>query len=391
MYLHPESDDVHKYGVIVPSKTTKKNEITGIVKRGANIISSNTIEIPSRSDLCPYCKELSRIGELPVEIFRYKVVYPGGVFVRVSPSLDAKKTGVILEFGTVFEATKSLVSDGINYAKLSDNSGWVFGNKGGTEVLELLEVIRVPRSLLRNGSTKCAQCSKKESAKVDTNSKPGNGHSSSSSNSQSRSKLGEVTEAGDDQDNSDQQLGATFHRLSLTRAHQERNKLFQVVRVENRFWRDIRGRCTECTTFDQFVRMACSLDAHPPSIPEPGPARSAWMAESSHDQQIRSCISLIASITRQCADIADSTGLESSLWVLAHLGPKVPHAMGLVVEAANDRFESLSSGRQSELLYIVLEVGSRTKAQSIELSKLVDILPDDVRNFLQRWIIIKVC
>ena len=309
-----DSEDVHKYGVIVGTKLVKpKDTYRNGSRRGANAIETMTSPGPSKSGSCQNCRELARIGELPVEIFRYKVVYPGGVFVRVSPALDAEKTGVILEFGNVFEATKSLVLDGINYAKLSDDSGWVFGNKGGTEVLELLEVIRVPRSLLRNGSTKCAECTR-ENVSSHT-ARPKNGDVNSNPNAlKNGGTVPEETGTGEDNGLKDN-IGTSFQRLSLARAQQERNKLFQVVRVENRFWREIRGRCGECITFDQFFRLACSLDARPPAIPEPGPARSAWMAESTHDEQIRACISLIASITRQCADTADTVGLESCLWV----------------------------------------------------------------------------
>ena len=78
------------------------------------------------------------------EVFRYKVVYPGGTFVRISPAMDAEKTGDILDFGTVFEASKSLFLDGTNYAKLSNGHGWVFDSKNGIEILELLEVVRIP-------------------------------------------------------------------------------------------------------------------------------------------------------------------------------------------------------------------------------------------------------
>lgn len=33
------------------------------------------------------------IKEQFIEIFRYRVVYPGGTFIRVSPSVDSEKTG----------------------------------------------------------------------------------------------------------------------------------------------------------------------------------------------------------------------------------------------------------------------------------------------------------
>ena len=39
---------------------------------------------------------------------------------------------------------------------------------------------------------------------------------------------------------------------------------------------------------------------------------------------------------------------------------------------------------------VVLEVGNRTKTHAADLGKQVDILPDDIRNFLQRWIIVQV-
>ena len=42
------------------------------------------------------------------------------------------------------------------------------------------------------------------------------------------------------------------------------------------------------------------------------------------------------------------------------------------------------------VIRVVLEVGTRTKAHASDLARLVDILPDDIRNFLQRWIIEKV-
>jgi hypothetical protein len=39
---------------------------------------------------------------------------------------------------------------------------------------------------------------------------------------------------------------------------------------------------------------------------------------------------------------------------------------------------------------VVLEVGNRTKTHAADLARQVDILPDDIRNFLQRWIIVQV-
>lgn len=72
----------------------------------------------------------------------YKVVYPGGTYIRSSPSIDADRVDSmpILEFGSIFTANKSVYLDGVNYVKLSDGRGWVFSNKGSTQVLDLLEV-----------------------------------------------------------------------------------------------------------------------------------------------------------------------------------------------------------------------------------------------------------
>jgi hypothetical protein len=83
-----------------------------------------------------------------IENFCYKVIYPGGTFVRISPALDAEKTGEILEYGAVFCASKSLFLDGINYVKLSDGRGWLFESRGSTQVLQLLEVTRSEVSLI---------------------------------------------------------------------------------------------------------------------------------------------------------------------------------------------------------------------------------------------------
>ena len=38
---------------------------------------------------------------------------------------------------------------------------------------------------------------------------------------------------------------------------------------------------------------------------------------------------------------------------------------------------------------MVLEVGLRTKAQCVEVGRAADMLPDDLRNFLQRWVILR--
>jgi hypothetical protein len=295
----------------------------------------------------------------PTEIFRYKVVYPGGVCIRVSPSIDADKTVDVLEFGTIFRCVKSLVLDGVNYAKLADFDGWVFDRIGDIEVLELLDVTRRSPKYLsteKNGSA-----------------------------------IKNYTTTLNNKDLSPvaRRLFVNSQHITVSRAQQEKEKLFQGVRNQNRFWREVRSKCNECIDFDSFIQLACGLPLQPPTMPEPGPARAAWVADSHRDEQVRSLISIITSITKQCTNDDDMIGLESCLWVLVHLGSRIAFVMNLAVEMANIKFDSYSPEKQSDILSILLEVASRTKAHCIELAKLVDILPDDIRNFLQRWVIIK--
>jgi hypothetical protein len=306
------------------------------------------------------------------ELYRYKVVYPGGIFVRSTPSLEAEKTGEILEFGDIFEASKSLFLDGINYVKISDGRGWVFGHKGEAEILELIEVLRLPITNIYDHEYefKTDQEYYDEEYPHETMKSSCNEHDMRSTPSKSSSSL------------------TTSSSMKLN-VH-KRTKLHRDLRHENKYWRDIRSECAECLTFYDYIFVACSLDTHPPDMPEPGPARAAWMAEAGLDGQVRNNISLITSITRQCADLADMTGLEACLWVFVHLGPKIKYILDLIDEAATARFEMFSQSRQTDLLYVAMEVSARTKPQSIELGKLMDVLPDNIRSFLQRWIMIKV-
>jgi len=68
--------------------------------------------------------------------YTYQVVYRGGVLVRSLPDTEAPTVGLIIPYGAVFSATKSLQLDGIVYVKLADGKGWVFEEKGGQKVLE---------------------------------------------------------------------------------------------------------------------------------------------------------------------------------------------------------------------------------------------------------------
>ena len=237
------------------------------------------------------------------EVFRYKVVYPGGTFVRISPGLDADKTGQILDFGTVFEASKSLFLDGTNFAKLANGAGWVFDSKNGIEILELLEVVRIPFRAQRARS-------------VD----PGGGGGGSVSGSVGKGER-------DDDSVASLQPSTAYRRplggtpspltgstmamrkgtaaggergapLAATAAHSFRAvpppppglsrggtggytlplqyhpsgpaagssssassvNSGSFVRSENRIWRDVRARCGQCATFAEFQQLAAAVE-----------------------------------------------------------------------------------------------------------------------------------
>lgn len=301
----------------------------------------------------------------PVEQFRYKVVYPGGTYIRVSPHVESERTGEIIEYGSVFSASKSLVLDGINFVKLADNRGWVFGNKGDTEVLELIEVVRVPGSALLAV----------EGSAPANGSEPPAGLSAAAAGAQSAASVAAAA--------------SIVPQTLVLRAAKEREKLFQGARADGRFWKDAGAKALECESFDAFLQLSTELAADR----EHGFAAAASAAVSARPQshQVRNLICIIVSITRQCApDVADLHGLEPALWVLVHLGPRsCSHAVQLAVSAANARFEWLDEERQAELLYVLLEAAARTRQLGSDLSRLVPASADDVKNFLQRWLIVR--
>jgi hypothetical protein len=179
-------------------------------------------------------------------------------------------------------------------------------------------------------------------------------------------------------------------------------------RTQQLFWRDVRSHCRNCKTFADLLNVVSKVDIKPPPCPEPGPARSAWMAESQNDQRIRTSISLIASTTRIVVGaMVDITSLEATLWVFVHLGSQTTHAMNLIADTASAQFNMVvgdmkqQQGRgmhatseaqqwRSDILEKCQEIGSLIKPHTVELAKYSSILPDDVRNFVQRWIMIKV-
>lgn len=334
------------------------------------------------------------------EIHRYKVVYPAGTFIRTTPAIDADTTGQVLEYGTVFEASKSLFLDGVNYVKLADGRGWVFGNKGDVEVLQLKEVIRTPVKTREVQQVPSRSGNAENTADMDSCSRNGTSLDNGSEEVCSR-----VVDSGIYMDTTPP---PAINPYRSPRTHQT-----ALAKNELIFWRSVRSRCRECSNFEDYsslCRLAVNaLNSQPPQAPlaGQGPARSAWMAasplsdyaaangpnaSSNGDLQLRGCIAQIAAVTQHCGagQVADITGLETHLWVLANLGAAgVTHVMSLVVEAANTHFESLTEHGRAELIEAALEVASATKTACAEFSRRTGLLADDVKNFLQRWILIK--
>jgi hypothetical protein len=202
-------------------------------------------------------------------------------------SLISEKTGDILEYGTAFEASKSLILDGVNYVKLSDGSGWVFEKKDGIEILELVEVVRIPvkTQTKRDGIEQSTASYASQYSPLSRPISVLSGHKSVS--------IPTVAATGASFNSSNSCATTAMHEFGTNKQ----------VRSENRFWREIRGRCGNCTDFDAYLGLVGEVDSQQPSVSEGGgPARSGWMVAEvpRHEQQVRSCIGIIASITRQC-------------------------------------------------------------------------------------------
>ena len=182
------------------------------------------------------------------EVFRYRVVYPGGTYIRISPATDAEKTGTILEFGTIFDASKSLFLDGINYAKLKDGSGWVFERKNDVQILELIQIIRVPCKKPIEGN----EGSPVKNIPIVTASLPpplaGN-------------RAGEAEtltpRSVRDLKSEESPLKALPPPLGLPPAQIPAQR--QQAKVENRLWRDVRARCGACASFEEFMLLVAAL------------------------------------------------------------------------------------------------------------------------------------
>ena len=215
----------------------------------------------------------------PTEIFRYKVVYPGGVCVRVSPAIDAEKTGDVLEYGSTFRSNKSLFLDGVNYCKIADYDGWVFSSIDATEVLQLLEVARTPvkphtTQAISLTPVACATPSRAIAAAGGGNSpkadRAGNIALLMSPEVLSR-KLGGYS------------ASQHAHTPQSSTAQLEKRRLFDANRAQNRFWREVRAACGDCSGFDDFVRLAVGI-SHAISG-DVVPPYSAYNLSSSHSTQ----------------------------------------------------------------------------------------------------------
>lgn len=298
-----------------------------------------------------------------MELYIYKVIYPNGVYVRLTPDLNAEKTGDVLPFGSIIESTKSLILDGINYVQLKDGKGWVFSSKGERSVLDLIEVIRT--------NSEKPTIIQSTNPKLSTPQKELNTDISHSKAETPRRK-------------------PTLRILPSTPSSSK--KLTQ----NQSLWKEIRNQVRNSRSFNDISIILTNesySDVFPPKVTEPGPARCAWLtsAEGS-DHKLRVIVSVLASITRQCIDnIADVTGLEQHLWLFVNLGSQDVHfILSLADESAKVSFDRLSRGLRVELLNHTNELARLTKVQSIEASRLSELLSDDIRHFLQRWTCIKV-
>lgn len=367
-----------------------------------------------------------------MEIYCYRVVYPSGVFVRVTPDVNGEKTGEIIPCGATFRSMKSLFLDGINYVQLEDSRGWIFSSLNGKMVLELVELVRIPRQLSStlNPGTASTRASPSlptesptqerkslttsESSSYEDLKRLDFGYSDSESNS-SDSDAGSQNLKSQPPPTQLQSNGIVAHAASVFHSPDRMSKLPQgnmntprasilqsplpnkQVRMEQK-WREARIKTRSCQTFDDFTSLIMKgIDQKllPPVITEPGPARSAWMATvcDESERKLSGIISTICGVTRQCADtISDTQQLESHLWILSHLGAsEISLVMKLLDKAAQSKFEEICHMQRDEILTKANEVCRLSKPYAKELTnQLTTMIADDVKNFLQRWIILKV-
>jgi len=275
------------------------------------------------------------------EIYRYKVVYPGGTYIRISPALNAEKTKTILKFGDEFEASKSIVLDGVNYVKLSDDSGWVFARHHDKEVLQLIDCIRIP--IVNNNPIAVKSNISFDKSLIKKNSK----------------------------------------KVQIESAE---NK------AKNNYWKEVRTKVMDVKSFNAFKKISLTVKLHPSLIAH-GPALS--IPSDDNDAKVLKICNLIcriASVARQCTNSNVAEGLEAALWLLVHLGSnsRVTYVLTLAVEASNQILDELSLDQQSDVLSQVLEVSSSSRKFFVELAKLVNFSETDIGNFLQRWMMLQI-
>jgi hypothetical protein len=340
-----------------------------------------------------------------MEIYCYRVVYPSGVFVRVTPDVNGEKTGEVIPCGATFRSIKSLYLDGINYVQLEDNRGWIFSSFKGKMVLELVQLLRIhppeqraspplgspsqERKSITPDSSSCEdlkrlECGHSDSESSGSDSDAASNRSQSNAQSQSQSLSANAVPTPDRRQFSQPRI------LQSPLPNQQ-------LRMEQK-WRETRMRTRSCRSFDDFTWLITKeIDQKllPPVITEPGPARSAWMATvcDESERKLSSIISTICGVTRQCADtISDTQQLESHLWILSHLGAtEISLVIKLLDKAAQEKFEEICYMQRDEILTKANEVCRLSKPYSKELTnQLTTMIADDVKNFLQRWIILKV-
>jgi hypothetical protein len=368
-----------------------------------------------------------------MEVYCYRVVFPFGVSVRFSPDIEAEKTGEILTCGTVIDSTKSLVLDGVNYVKLADDRGWVFSMKNEVPVLDLIEVRRPSPTVLSPHLSPRDQIGYETTNTNNISSCPALLNPMPSASQGRRKSLSDSPHSNHSDDSmvivSDKHLidisvhvrspspefaqyviptsspstpSTTTPRKSIRRGLSNMiltNQNGNTRRRTLNLWKELRFKVRACQQFQDFadlVTQELPMELQPPSIPEPGPARSAWMSScdgEETDHFIRVKISILAAVTRSCIEwFSDVSGLEAHLWVITHLGAAdVSHILRLYDQAAQERFERITSLEfRLALLAKLNEVGVQCKVHTVELGAKVDMLADDIRHFLQRWVIIKV-
>jgi hypothetical protein len=275
------------------------------------------------------------------EFFQYMVIYEGGTYVRLTPDVNGEKTGDIIQCGTILLVSKSIFIDGVNYVKLLDESGWVFVRKGDVQILELIDYRRNP-----------PQQNDLSSSPVPT---------------------------------------------AVQNAIKHRNNIKASPSVSNKakYWKKVRIDCSQIHTFLEyleFVRDLCG--SRIPSTTEAGPARSEWMANSTkEDAIIRSLVSRISSIVIRNAFsdiVGEVQGLEAALWIFVHLGVHASHVIELGDMDVNLYFSSLSKNRREMSLEATSRITELTRDLIGALSGHVGVLGDDVRQFIQRWVLLKV-